>query len=91
MIVGKVIGNLWSTIQEATFNGKKLLLVQPYNFVSKKTEGAAILAVDLVASGIGDNVLLVYEGASSRQELAEEKTPCEAVIVGVVDEIQLYL
>lgn len=89
MIVGKVIGNLWATIQEENFNGKKLLLVQPYDFDRGEFEGTAILAVDLVDAGAGDKVLLIYEGQSSRQELGSEKTPCEAIIAGIVDEIQI--
>jgi ethanolamine utilization protein EutN len=89
MIVGEVVGNLWSTIQERNFAGTKLLLVQPLDVIEGKPSGATILAVDVTQAGIGDTVLVVYEGSSSRLALNSERTPCEAIIVGIVDRIDI--
>ncbi|MFH1453795.1 MAG: EutN/CcmL family microcompartment protein [Armatimonadota bacterium] len=89
MIVGKVTGNLWATIQDKHFNGEKIFFVTPYNALTGRFEGTAVLAVDTVGSGIGDNVLLFYEGNSARQVLGCSTTPAEAVIVGFVDEINV--
>ncbi|MBI2252640.1 MAG: EutN/CcmL family microcompartment protein [Armatimonadetes bacterium] len=87
MIIGKVIGNLWATIQEENFKGAKLLLVEPLNILNDQAENNVVVAIDLVDAGIGDRVLVVYEGGSSRLALKNEKTPCEAIIVGIVDKI----
>jgi ethanolamine utilization protein EutN len=89
MIIGRVVGNLWSTVQEPQFAGTKLLLVQPLDPRDGSKSGATILAVDAVSAGVGDLVLVVYEGSSSRLSLNNERTPCEAIIAGLVDEIEL--
>lgn len=89
MTVGEVVGNLWSTIQEPSFQGTKLLLVQPIDLVTRQPAGNTIVAVDVVQAGVGDTVLVVYEGSSSRLSLNNERTPCEAIIVGIVDRIDV--
>ena len=48
------------------------------------------IAVDLVQAGPGDTVLVLDEGSSARQLLnAEPNGPVRAVIVGIVDAIDL--
>jgi len=83
--VGIVIGNLWATIQNKEFSSLKLLLVQPYDIESSTAYGTAILMADTINSGIGDKVLYVYEGSSARLALDNDKTSCEAVIIGFVN------
>lgn len=89
MIIGEVIGNLWSTIQESAFKGTRLLIVQPIDAVTRAATGNTIVAVDVVSAGIGDTVLVVYEGSSSRLSLGSERTPCEAIVAGIVDRIDI--
>ena len=89
MIIGEVIGNLWSTIQEPNFEGTTLLIVQPIDPQTRQPAGNTIVAVDTVSAGIGDTVLVVYEGSSSRLSLGSERTPCEAIIAGIVDCIDM--
>lgn len=87
MMIGKVTGKLWATIQDKHFDGTKIFFVTPYEALTNKYEGTAILAVDTVDAGIGDTVIFFYEGNSARQVLGCATTPAEAVIVGIVDEI----
>lgn len=89
MIIGEVIGNLWSTIQEPSFTGQRLLLVQPIDPTNGEAAGNTLVAVDVVSAGVGDTVIVVYEGSSSRLSLGSERTPCEAIIAGIVDAIDL--
>lgn len=89
MTYGKVVGQLWSTIQEDEFAGTKLLLVEPIDLLTGKLTGETILAVDAVDAGVGDTVLVVYEGGSARIILHDPKTSCEAVVAGVVDHVEL--
>lgn len=89
MIVGEVVGNLWSTVQEPNFEGTKLLIVQPIDPRNGEPAGNTIVAVDIVSAGIGDTVLVVYEGSSSRLSLGSERTPCEAIVAGIVDRIDI--
>jgi len=89
MTIGKVVGNLWSTIQEPNFAGTKLLIVQPLDIATRQPTGNTIVAVDVAQAGPGDIVLIVYEGSSSRLSLNNERTPCEAIIAGIVDRIDV--
>jgi len=89
MIVGKVTGNLWATVQDKHFDGTKLLFVTPYDALKDAFVGTAVLAVDTVSAGQGDVVLLFYEGNSAREVLGCVSTPAEAVIVGIVDNIDI--
>lgn len=89
MILGRVVGNLWSTIQEPEFTGTKLMVVQPLDAWTLGPGGNTVVAVDRAQAGIGDVVLVVYEGSSSRLVLGNDKSPCEAVIVGIVDRMDL--
>lgn len=89
MILARVEGSLWSSTQDPGFAGLALKLVQPVDARSGKPEGASILAADSVASRVDDLVIVVYEGSSSRMVLGNPATPCEAVIVGIVDRIDM--
>lgn len=89
MFLGKVIGNIVSTIKNEDYKGHKLMLVQPVT-----PEGApwktTLIAVDLVGAGPGETVLYVNEGNSARQLLGLGKDgAARAVIVGIVDEVEL--
>ena len=88
MYLGKVIGNIVSTIKLEDFRARKLLLVQPI-----QPEGTPwqdpLICIDIVDAGLGETVLYVDEGNSARQLLdLEPSGAVRAVIVGIVDEIQ---
>ena len=89
MIIAQVIGSLWAAQQDPGFDGQPLKLVVPQDARDGTVEGNTVLAVDLVGSRQGDTVLIVYEGSSSRLCLCSETTPAEAVIVGIVDRMDL--
>lgn len=89
MYIARVFGNVVSTIKHPFFAGRKLLLVERL-----RLDGAADakydIAVDLVQAGPGDTVLVLDEGSSARQLLdAEPSGPVRAVIVGIVDAVDL--
>jgi len=87
MKVGLVAGSVVSTISHPFFDGKRLLLCDLLD-----TEGAATgytIAVDRVDAGVGDTVLILDEGSSARQLFGVETGPVRAVIIGIVDEVDL--
>lgn len=89
MIYGEVVGCLWSSYQDPGFDRLSLKLIVPSDARTGETAGNTIIAADLVGSRTGDKVLVVYEGSSSRLCIGNEKTPCEAVVVGIVDRADL--
>ncbi len=68
-----------------------LKLVAPCHPTSGERLGPPVLAVDLVGCRTDDRVLVVYEGSSTRFALEDNDTPCEAIVVGIVDEVDTKL
>jgi len=87
MILGKVIGNVVSTIKLPVYQGYKILIVQPVND-KKEPQGKSILALDTVQAGVGDTVLVIDEGNSSRLIMNNSTAPVRTMIVGIVDAIR---
>jgi len=87
MILGKVIGNVVSTIKLPVYQGYKILIVQPVNN-KEEPQGESVLALDTVQAGVGDTVLVIDEGNSSRLIMNNSTAPIRTVIVGIVDAIR---
>ena len=90
MFIAKVIGNVVSTQKDAKFCGMKLLLVQPYvaREGSLQVSGSSIVAVDSVGAGIGECVLFT-QGSSARLTPTTKDAPVDAVLVGIVDSVEV--
>jgi microcompartment protein CcmK/EutM len=90
MFLGKVIGNVVATQKDPKFLGFKLLVVQPY--VNRESglvvSGSSIVAVDSVGAGEGECVLFT-QGSSARLTPGTKEAPVDAVIVGIVDTIEV--
>jgi ethanolamine utilization protein EutN len=89
MQIARVIGTVVSTQKHRTFEGAKLLLVQPLN-MDDSPRGATLLAVDGVGAGVHEKVLVVLEGRAAGEALGRKAAPVDAAIVGIVDTISLY-
>lgn len=88
MKLARVVGTVVSTIQDPAFDGRKLLLCDLLDPEGHPAGGYTI-AVDTVDAGAGEKVLILDEGGSARQILAAHDAPVRAVVVGVVDEVDL--
>ena len=90
MFIAKVIGNVVSTQKIAKFRGMKLLLIQPYISREGKLQvsGSSVVAVDSVGAGEGECVLFT-QGSSARLTPATKDAPVDAVIVGIVDSVEV--
>lgn len=90
MFIAKVIGNVVSTQKNAKFHGMKLLLIQPYVAKDGKLQasGSSVVAVDSVGAGPGECVLFT-QGSSARLTPATKESPVDAVIVGIVDSVEV--
>ncbi|KAA3607458.1 MAG: hypothetical protein DWQ06_00015 [Calditrichaeota bacterium] len=89
MIIAKVVGSVVSTIKNDNLEGKKLMIVQPIGLENEKPQGKEMIAIDIVSAGIDDIVLVNREGGSARVYLNNKNIPVQAVIVGVVDKVDL--
>ncbi len=88
MILGRVTGNVVSTIHHSVVNGKKLLLAERLDQHGKPT-GGYIIALDGIGAGWGETVLILDEGSGARQILDDASAPVRSIVVGIVDEVDL--
>jgi microcompartment protein CcmK/EutM len=88
MLIGRVVGNVVSTVKNKKLEGAKLLLVQPLD-LEGRDRGTAVLAIDSVDAGVGDRVLLTLDGKSAMQALGRGLAAVDAAVLGVVDDVQI--
>ncbi len=86
MFLAKVIGNVVATEKSPELQGMKLLLIQPYINRDRVlvSSGSSVVAVDSVGAGTGECVLFT-QGSSARLTHNTKGAPVDAVIVGIVD------
>jgi ethanolamine utilization protein EutN len=84
MKVAKVSGTVVSTISFPFFDSKRLLICDLIN-ARGEVDGYTI-AVDVVDAGVGETVLVLDEGNSSRQIFGVDTGPIRATVVGIVDD-----
>lgn len=84
MKLARVVGTVVSTIQAPALDGRRLLLCD-YLDEHEATTGKQVIAVDAVGAGAGERVLILDEGNSARQVLADPEAPIRAVVAGIVD------
>ena len=82
MLKGIIRGNIVSTRKQDALVGSKFMEVEIME--NGRNTGKFIIAVDSVGAGIGEEVLITT-GSSARLALHNTNTPCDAVIVGIVD------
>jgi len=90
MFLAKVIGNVVATQKNDKFQGMKLLLIQPYINKDRALvqSGSSVVAVDSVGAGVGECVLFT-QGSSARLTPTTKEAPVDAVIVGIVDTVEV--
>jgi len=88
VILGRIAGTVVSTVKHPEYVGHKLLVVQPID-PTGRPNGESFLAVDDVQAGVGDTVLVIREGNGARQIFKRRDFPIRAVIVGIVDAVNI--
>jgi microcompartment protein CcmK/EutM len=81
MYLGKVIGNVVSTVKDPALTGRKLLLVR------RLPNGPVVVAVDAVGAGAGETVY-VCRGREAAFAFKPDEVPTEAAIVAIVDAVE---
>ena len=84
MKIGRVVGNVVSTIKNKTHYGYKLLLVE-YIDTKGNPIGPRRIAFDCAHAGVGDIVLVNEDGGASQMLLEDKKVIADLTICGVLD------
>ncbi len=87
MQIGKVVGTVVATNKDEKLQGLKLQIVEYVNTQGVPT-GGLVVAADSVGSGVGE-IVLVASGSSARQTIITEGKPVDAVIMAIVDVLEL--
>src|SRR5262245_6447419 len=93
MFLARVTGSVVATQKVPEMTGHKLLTVDPYR-VDEQTRsrlvatGRTFVVVDTLGAGVGEMVL-VCQGSSARLTPETEKLPIDAVVIGLVDTVDV--
>jgi len=87
MFLGKVVGTIWATRKDEELVGMKFQIVKHLG-IDYKVKDTFVVAVDTVQAGVGD-VVLVCSGSSARQTAVTKNKPVDAVIMAVVDKLDI--
>jgi len=87
MQIARVIGSTVATIKDEKLTGRKLLIVREADETGQPT-GKPYVAVDTVDAGAGD-LVLVAAGSSARQTTVTKDSPVDAVIMAVIDSLEV--
>lgn len=93
MFLARVEGSVVATKKDPSMSGRKLMLLRP-QLVDEKDPTKfrpglnTILAVDSVGAGQGDLVMFA-QGSSARLAPGMKDAPVDAVIIGIVDTVDV--
>jgi microcompartment protein CcmK/EutM len=87
MRIARVVGSAVSTAKEASLVGHKLLLVREADEAGEPT-GPVQVAVDAVGAGTGE-LVMVSDGSAARQTGGTANQPVDAVIMGILDSLEV--
>jgi len=93
MILAKVEGSVVATKKNAKMTGTKFLVVRPLVIDSPAAKElrlgqSTLVASDSLGAGEGDCVLVV-QGSSARLAAEDNNSPVDAVVIGIIDAVDL--
>ena len=85
MQLAKIIGTATATVKHPSLSGTRLLVVQPLLADLRSPDGDPQLAIDTVAAGMGDTVVITSDGRLLREVLKCDATPARWSTIALVD------
>ncbi|MFO0959924.1 MAG: EutN/CcmL family microcompartment protein [Isosphaeraceae bacterium] len=83
MQLGLVLGTATSTIKHPTFQGERMIVVQP-EMADGRPDGEPVLAFDRLGARRGDRVILTSDGKVLQQMIGRD-TPGRWSVLGLPD------
>ena len=93
MFLARVEGAVVATKKDPSMSGRKLLVLRPQLVDEKdptrfRPGSNTIIAIDSVGCGVGEMVLFC-QGSSARLAAGLKDVPVDAVIIGIVDSVDI--
>jgi len=87
MLIGKVVGTVVSTRKEDRLEGLRFMVIREVGPDGTLT-GKSVVAADAVGAGVNEWVLYAT-GSAARQTVFTKYRPVDAVIMAIVDEVEV--
>ena len=87
MMLGTVVGTVWSTVKDPSLSGVRFLVVQPFTLEGSSAE--TVIAVDPLGAGIGERVLVVYGRAARHMIGRGHDVGFQTAVAAIVDRMEL--
>ena len=87
MLIGTVVGTVWSTVKDPTLAGVRFLVVQPFTLEGKTAE--TIVAADPLGAGIGERVLVVFGRAARHMIGRGQDVGFQTAVSAIIDKMEL--
>ncbi len=87
MQLAEVVGTVVASRKEEVLDGLRFLVLKPLDS-NLKPSGGVIVAADAVGAGAGE-VVLFASGSSARQTQLTNNRPVDAVVMAIVDLVEL--
>ena len=87
MDIGIVIGTVVSTQKDEKLDGLKFQIVKSVDLEGKPLSNF-VIAVDSVGAGVGE-IVMVAKGSSARQTWISKDKPVDAIIMAIVDTLEI--
>ncbi|MAE70510.1 MAG: ethanolamine utilization protein EutN [Gemmatimonadetes bacterium] len=87
MKLGRVVGTVWATRKVDSLTGLKLLIVRDLD-LDHSFKSSFVVAADSVGAGVSE-VVLYAGGSSARQTQVTTDRPVDAVIMAIVDRLDV--
>ena len=88
MIIGEIVGDVWSTKKNEKIHALRLLFVQPLG-KNLSPSGDIFIAADEIGAGVGDRVIVTQGSPAMEAFERGEHIPVDAAVVGIVDSLDI--
>ncbi len=86
----RVVGTVVAPVHHPAYDGHRLLAVRPIDPDGTEAADRMFVAVDRAQAGVGDRVLVMADGSSTRDVCGGGEFPIRTAVIGVVDEIEVH-
>lgn len=87
MLIGTVVGTVWSTVKDPTLSGVRFLVVQPFTLEGQSAE--TLVAADPLGAGVGERVLVVFGRAARHMIGRGHDVGFQTAVAAIVDRMEL--
>ena len=87
MMIARVVGSAVATVKDEKLKGLKLLVVREVT-PANELIGKPLVAIDAVGAGEGE-LVLIASGSSARQTTIPNNKPVDAVIMAILDSLEV--